>query len=185
MADLFPDLIESHKSPIQSHDLARMAAKLGKESAGLRSLNMYFQQSSKLCEYLAGSTAFVRSNFHIEKDDSSTLVLAMQKILSELLRFENQLMLILRGLNQDVIEPLDIFREHYDNNCKGFVEEAQAIFREVDEIRRKTLKDKEDYFASAVQLDRAQNALKRLADSPDPASQSAYLATQRILCLFS
>ena len=163
-------------------DLDKMISKLTKESLGLRSLTIYFHESTKLCELLTSSIALVRSNFPAEKSENNTLNQALQQIVGELLLFESRVMLILRSLNQDVIEPLEIFRDHYDNNCKEFIQEGQTIFREIDETRKKVMKDKDDYFKSAAQLEKTQSNLKKLIESPD-SDQEMTTTVQSIKCI--
>ena len=93
---------------------------------------------------------------------------AIQCVVKELLQFESQVMTLIRSFNQDVVEPLELFMEHYDVNCKGFIQEANCIFKEIDDGKKKAMKEKDEYLNSAAILDSIQLNLKKLKESASP-----------------
>ena len=147
-----------------------MIDKLSRESSGMKALEVYFQESTRICEQLSNSMVAVRSKLSEYENGSDTLQTALKAVSKELGEYECQVMQILRTLNQDVIEPLDIFREHYDNNGQGFIKEAQSILAEIDDAKRKTLQGKDAYFKSAARLEKTQTTLKAQLSSPAASS---------------
>jgi len=170
--------ISPELTKIKKHypDLEKMVSKLQRESQGLKSLQLYFRETAKTSENLIASLAQIRSGFPYENLGFDTYHNAMQNVVKDLLQFESQIMITMKNLNQDVIEPLDIFIEHYDSNCKNFINDAHEIFSELEISKKKALKEKAEFLSLSSYTQKIISNLAELRKFPDKNAEEIIFA---------
>lgn len=143
------------------YDLEKIDAKLSQEASRLELFRSCFERTLQFCEDLTSALADTRTQLvhNCEHDELA------EEVAREVANFEGKVAASTKSFNQDLIEPLEIFLEHYRESAKEFVLEATRILKEVNEERAKVEKKLKAYNQSTDALDKLQESLLSTEDS--------------------
>jgi len=144
------------------YDLEKMNTKLTRETSKLKLLYSFFTQSLTFCEQLVSSLTDIRAKFI---QNTSNINESTQQALNEVFNFETQVMVNIQSFTQDIIEPLNIFLEHYEYCTKEFVQGANRINKEVEEEKNKIEKRLSAYYLNINILDKLQDSYMSTKDT--------------------
>eukprot|EP00826_Nyctotherus_ovalis_P034022 TRINITY_DN2788_c0_g1_i3.p1 TRINITY_DN2788_c0_g1~~TRINITY_DN2788_c0_g1_i3.p1 ORF type:complete len:628 (-),score=156.05 TRINITY_DN2788_c0_g1_i3:882-2765(-) len=143
------------------YDLEKIDAKLLQEASRLELFKSCFEQTSQFFEDLTHALADTQTKLLYYSEHSELT----EEVAKEMANFEDQVVTGTKSFNQDLMEPLDIFLEHYRGSAKEFVQEAARILKEVNEERAKVEKKLKAYNQSTSALDKLQESLLNTEDS--------------------
>eukprot|EP01022_Parablepharisma_sp_SALTPOND_P008125 TRINITY_DN135244_c1_g1_i1.p1 TRINITY_DN135244_c1_g1~~TRINITY_DN135244_c1_g1_i1.p1 ORF type:complete len:959 (-),score=137.76 TRINITY_DN135244_c1_g1_i1:45-2921(-) len=144
--------------------------KLSGESKGLKSMDQFFKESRKLLEHIAKTLSSMQGFHKALPETSYSLKTAASAIANEINEFVTEVTDVKDQIQQDVVEPLQVFKKHFDTNLSAIGKQATALLTELSEARKHAEKAKKVYLGNAEKLEKAQGALKSLVGAMNEGS---------------
>jgi len=139
--------------------------KVTNEMKGIKTMEQYFKDSRKFIEQTTKSILAL-SGFHKNLPETSySFKTASEAIGKELELFSSEILNSKSQIEQDIIEPLEVFKEHFEKNCSKLSKQGINIISELSESRKQAEKEHKNYLSSAEKLEKTQLALQNVVDS--------------------
>jgi hypothetical protein len=135
----------------------------GKES--LDWLEQFIDQSASIYDYASRSIRSSLSSVSMVECRTDSCQTAIQTIAGDLISFSEELTIGYQMLEQELLDSSQRYRDGYAKSIADFRAACKAILKELSERRKQTEKEKEAYFKSASQLEKAQKALETTIES--------------------
>ncbi len=151
-----------------------VAKRLQKETACLKSLESFFKDFARQCDSNAKSMQTLFAALGTQTGSSTYSVqTTLQTLSQEMQEFCGQLRSTAKKMQDDLVEPLELFRDHFDKNAAKFAKSGNGILGEMNSARKHADHAKESYAKSAAKLERLRTELRSLVrESGDPFNEA-------------
>ena len=148
-------------------DKCMVVSKHMKRGCGqITNLTLFFKAFKKVNETYCASMMKVLESLQVEvQDDSSTLEIALDSIYTTLKGTVTKLQDLSRNMQIEIIEPLDLFSDHYNETITPFMSSSEILYKHLTKSKENMIKSRHKYYQSSA-------SAEKLLQSDEKASKA-------------
>ena len=125
------------------------------------SLSKFFSSYKRLVEAFSASLLKLSESFKITyqpEGSFNTLTMSLYALKEHIQRLSEQNILFTRSLQLDIIEPLDLFTDHFVSTTSDLKNKGLYHYRELKTSQERMNKYKQEYYKSSAEVEKASRA---------------------------
>jgi len=153
----------------------KLSKKIHDSIFGLRTLEQIFDETTNFLSFTSRSLQSINLEIYLKSNNSiipDSYKNTLKQFANDIPNISTDLSKCADSLNSELLEPLQHFITDFNKNSTRFLKEGTQILNELSESRKNTEEQKDAYFKTSSQLEKAQSALQSLIQSIEKGNLS-------------
>ena len=160
--------MKEYEENLEEH-LNEIREKCRKESQNLRALEVYFRNNQKVMDSLSlniHQSLNILKKYVLSGTEGDSVVLTIKSINDQMDTFSSELKEMKSSMQFELIEPLQLFTQHFDETNENFCSEFSHIIFTISECKKNTEQSKTNYYKLAQLVEGLEIGLSRSLTNP-------------------